>query len=294
MISRTSLLGFVAAGALVACSGSQQQQQANSPTYGAMNSQGLEANQAMSTSNEIPSGSGAVNQPSTVDRPGEFGVSGPAGPPAGTPGASAVSVPNTTTGAPSTTGVTNEQPAANPEDLSGLTDAQLAELVIGIHESEIKQGELAESNASSPAVRKLAEHMVGSHRALLANDRTVLARSRISPSTSALSEQMKGDADGQVATLQAMRGKEFDTAYVDDMVRGHKKALRLLDRIIGEVKSADLKADLQAERTHIEEHLREAQRTRDMQSAQVTTATPATNVDMHRTHSQDFSDGGAK
>jgi predicted outer membrane protein len=299
MISRTSLLGFLAAGA-IACGSSQQQQQASSPTYGTMNAQGPQANEATMSSNSsetpISTGNSATTPPSAVDRPGAIGVSGPPGPPVSTPGASATSVPNREYRAPATTGVTNEQPAANPEDLSGLSDAQLSALVIGIHESEIKAGELAESNAASPAVKKLAEHMVGSHRTLLANDRTVLARNRISPTPSALSEQMKGDADGQFTTLSSMHGKDFDTAYVDDMVRGHKQALRLLDRIIGEVKSADLKSDLQAARTHIEEHLREAQRTRDMMATQVTTANPAGtgNTEMPRTRSQGVSGGGSK
>jgi putative membrane protein len=297
MISRTSLLAFAAAGAIAACGGSQQQQQASSPspTYGEMNAQAMQTNQAHSYPSETASaGNSAANPQSSVDRPGQFGVSGPAGPPPMTPGASNTTTPVPHRSAPVTTGVANEQAAANPEDLSGLSDGQLAALVVGIHESEIKAGELAESNAASPPAKKLAELMVGAHRTLLANDRTVLARNRISPTPSALSEQMKGDADGQLSTLQSMHGKDFDQAYVDDMVRGHKQALRLLDRIIGEVKSPDLKADLQAGRTHIEEHLREAQRTRDMMATQVTTANPAGNVDMTRTRSQGFSDGGTK
>jgi putative membrane protein len=280
MISRTSLLAIAAAGAIAACGGSQQQQQANTPPP----NQAIHAQPSRTTSltsNDVPNASaGAVNQTSTVDRPGEFGVSGAAGPEENSPGVSDVTVAKR--GA-NPVGVTNEQPAASPEDIQGLNDGQLAALVVGIHEGEIKQGELAESNAVAPAVKKLAEHMVGAHRTLLANDRTVLARDRISPSSSALAEQKKGDAEGQLATLQSMHGKDFDTAYVDGMVRGHKEALHLLDRIVATVKNADFKADLQAERTHIEDHLREAQRTRDMISTQATPASPASNVDTSRT-----------
>jgi predicted outer membrane protein len=279
MISRTSLLAFAAAGAIAACGGSQQQQQANTPPNPATNA--APAQTTSLTSNDVPNASsGVANRTSTVDRDGEFGVSGAAGPEENAPGVSDVSV---TKRNPSTVGVTNEQPAANPEDVGSLNDPQLAALVVGIHEAEIKQGELAESNAASPAVKKLAEHMVGAHRTLLANDRTVLARDRISPAPSALSEQKHGDADGQLATLQSMHGKDFDTAYVDDQIRGHKDALHLLDRIVANVKNADFKSDLQAERTHIEDHLREAQRTRDLMSAQGSTANPASNVDTNHT-----------
>jgi len=297
MISRTSLLALAAAGAIAACGGSQQQQQANTPSNQAMNAppaatqpattapsqtEPTQTQTASLTSNNVPNGgTGVTNPRSTVDRPGEFGVSGAPGPREDSPGVS--DVPVAKKRPQSTVGVTNEQPAANPEDIASLNDPQLAALVVGVHEGEIKQGELAETNASSPAVKKLAEHMVGAHRTLLANDRTVLARDRISPAPSALSDQKKGDADGQLATLQSMHGKDFDMAYVDGQVRGHKEALQLLDRIIASVKNADFKSDLQAERTHIEEHLREAQRTRDTLSAQGNTASPASNVDTNHT-----------
>lgn len=291
MISRTSLLAFMAAGAIAACGGSQQQQQANTPPNQAMNAQAMQTYQTAppASASELPNAdAGVSNQTSSADRAGEFGVSGAAGPEQSSPGVADAPVSR------SVVGVTNEQPAASPDDVASLNDAQLAALVIGIHEAEIKQGEVAESNASSPTVKRLAEHMVGAHRALLANDRTVLARDRISPATSAFADQKKGDAEGQLAALQSLHGTSFDAAYVDGQVRGHREALHLLDRIAANVHSADFKSDLQAERTHIEDHLRQAERARDMQAAQTTTVNPAAGVDIHRTHSQDFADAGSK
>jgi putative membrane protein len=173
--------------------------------------------------------------------------------------------------APVTWGGTADSPSADTQygpaaatgtttDISGLSDAQIAAVLEAIHQGEIRQGQLASTHATSQSVKRFATHMMAAHRAMLGRETAILSRAQITPSDNAVSNQLKSDGRAQLSTLQAMRGREFDRAYVDAQVRGHTDALEVIDRILPNLRNPDLKNDLQNARPHVEEHLREAER----------------------------------
>jgi putative membrane protein len=148
----------------------------------------------------------------------------------------------------------------NTADISALSDAQLAAVLEAVNQGEIQQGQAATTRASAAGVKRFANHMVAAHRMMLGHVTAILSRAQITPSDNAVSNQLKSDAHAQLATLQAMRGREFDRAYVDAQVSAHSQALELLDRIIPNLRNPDLKNDVQNARPRVEEHLREAER----------------------------------
>jgi putative membrane protein len=158
----------------------------------------------------------------------------------------------------SATGVTNQMGAA--VDLSTLSDAQFAAIVQAINAGETQEAQLATSRATSPDVKRFARDMAVAHRDMQTKMTTLLGRLQITPSDNAVSNQLRSDTQGQVSTLQTLRGKDFDRSYIDAQVTNHNSALETLDRITPSVKDAELKAALTAMRPKIEAHLSEAER----------------------------------
>jgi putative membrane protein len=182
----------------------------------------------------------------------------------------------------------------NTADISALSDAQLAAVLEAVNEGEIQQGQLASKKANALAVKRFAAHMVAAHRTLLGHQTAILSRNQITPSDNAVSNQLKTDGHAQLATLQSMRGREFDRAYVDAQVTGHSLALELIDRIIPNLRNAELKNDVQNARPRVEEHLREAERLQqELQSGQANAqASPGdTSANHHRGVDHDMDAG---
>jgi putative membrane protein len=172
--------------------------------------------------------------------------------------------------APQTWGGTSDSPTesqASPSasvgstaDVSGLSDAQIAAVLQAINQGEIKQGVLATNRASASSVKRFASHMVTAHRTMLATETAILSRAQITPSPNAVSNQLKRDGRAQLSTLQSMRGRDFDRAYVDGQVRGHTEALEIIDRTLPTLRNPELKMDVLNARPRVEAHLREAER----------------------------------
>jgi putative membrane protein len=172
-------------------------------------------------------------------------------------------------------------------DVSGLSDAQIAAVLEAVHQGEIRQGLLASSRASAFEVKRFAGHMVVAHRNMLGSEMGVLSRAQITPSDNAVSNQLKSDGRAQVSTLQSMRGREFDRAYMDAQVRGHTEALELIDRILPTLRNPELKNDVQASRSRVESHLREAEHLQQDLEAGSTNAQPQSSRGRGAGHDMD-------
>jgi putative membrane protein len=219
-------------------------------------------------------GAGYTPGPSTEATPGSVGRQPPPMPTPVEMGAASPALADpsaamgSTTGAPVTWGAgpdTNTQVGVTNQmggmvDLSTLNDAQFAAIVQSINAGEIQEAQLAMGKASSPDVKRFAKDMATAHRDMQTKMTTLLGRLQITPSDNAVSNQLRSDTQGEISTLQTMRGKDFDRDYIDAQVRNHNKALELLDHMTPSVKDSELKAALTATRPKVEAHLREAER----------------------------------
>ena len=175
--------------------------------------------------------------PSTEAMPGEVGRPPPPRPgpvemgatsPALADPAAVAAATGATTGAPVTwgsppdtttttqVGVTNQM--GGMVDLSTLNDAQFAAIVQAINAGEIQEAQLAMSKAASPDVKRFAKDMVIAHHDMQTKMTTLLGRLQITPSDNAVSNQMRSDTQGEISTLQTMRGADFDRDYIDAQV----------------------------------------------------------------------------
>lgn len=272
-----------------ACGGSNPSQQANAPAptysqpapseaYGSAMGQGT-ANPEPGATAPAPAQPGdqygtPPQGPQYGVQPGETGATGPTGAP-GAPGTMGAQpgTPDMTgsAGAPGATGPTGAMGPAGAQpgttstmggtmDVSSLNDAQLAAVLMAISLGEIQQAQLADTKAQSPEVKRLAQHLMASHQAMASKDKALFVKIQITPADNAVSQQLKSDAQNDVSNLQAMHGRDFDRDYIQDQIKAHNQAIELLDRMIPNVRSPELKAQLQAIRPKLEEHLRAAER----------------------------------
>lgn len=133
---------------------------------------------------------------------------------------------DTTSNAMNTGGI-----AVNSDDAKFATDAANGGL------AEVALGKLALTKTSNASIKKFAQMMVDDHSK--ANDELKgIAKTK----NITLPDAVDADHQKKMDDLDKKHGADFDKAYVDAMVDGHKKTLDLMNKEAKDGKDADLKA----------------------------------------------------
>ena len=143
-------------------------------------------------------------------------------------------------------------PAATP-----ATDDSLAlGLLAAVNEHEIQAAQQAVSKQVSAPVLDYARMMEKEHGDNLAKTKT-LGTLATTPEVQGMQEKGKND----LAELGKKSGKEYETAYVDAMVKGHTEALALIDgRLLSLASPGPVRDHLATTRDHVAMHLEAAQK----------------------------------
>jgi putative membrane protein len=148
--------------------------------------------------------------------------------------------------------VTTVQSAAQAQTTPTLstTDATFINEASRAGAEEVSAGQLAQTKAASPAVRRFAARMVADH--LAANQELLgLAQSKQMTATGA-----PDDAHATMLTqLQGMRGRAFDRAYMAGQVDDHKAAVTLFQNEIANGTDPDVKALAAKQLPTLQKHL---------------------------------------
>ncbi|AYB29576.1 DUF4142 domain-containing protein [Chryseolinea soli] len=123
---------------------------------------------------------------------------------------------------------------------------------------EIQLGNLALTNASSAEVKKFGQSMIDDHSG--ANkELSALASQKNITLPQSLSEKNQKRYD----ELQQMKGKEFDEAYADFMVKDHKQDIDEFKKEAEKGNDKDLQSWAQGKVPVLEHHLSMAQQTQE-------------------------------
>ncbi len=133
---------------------------------------------------------------------------------------------DTTSNAMNTGGI-----AVNSDDAKFATDAANGGM------AEVALGKLALTKTSNASIKKFAQMMVDDHGK--ANDelKGIAKKKNIT-----LPDAVDTDHQKKMDDLDKKHGRDFDKAYVDAMIDGHKKTLDLMNKEAKDGKDADLKA----------------------------------------------------
>ena len=121
---------------------------------------------------------------------------------------------------------------------------------------EVEMGRMASDHATNPDVKQFAQRMVTDHTKANEELKTIASRKGITlPASIDASEKAKIDK------MSKMSGGAFDKAYMDDMVKDHKKDVAEFRKQANGGKDADIKGFASKTLPTLEEHLKMAQDT---------------------------------
>jgi putative membrane protein len=158
-----------------------------------------------------------------------------------------------------------EAPAAEAAKAPGVTDAQIAHIVVTANSIDSAMGELAKTKARSSAVKSFAQTMITDHGAVNQQAVKLAQRLKVTPESNDVSRQLQQGANEARTGLESKSGPAFDRAYLDREVQYHQAVLDALDKtLIPGAQNAELKALLQSARPAFVAHL---ERAKQVQSA---------------------------
>ena len=155
-----------------------------------------------------------------------------------------------------------QQPAGQSQQQLAQQDMEFAKKAAGGGMAEVKLGQLAQDKAKNDQVKQFGQRMVDDHSK--ANDKlkTIAQQKNID-----LPQDLPEDAQQTYDELQNKSGQEFDQAYMDHMVKDHKKDIDLFQKEAQSGQDQDLKQFAEQTLPTLQEHLDLAQQTQKQVTA---------------------------
>ena len=120
--------------------------------------------------------------------------------------------------------------------------------------AEIELGKVAQQNAQSDEVKKFAQRMVDDHSTASKELEPIATKLGVTPPAAPHGKHGK-----MVQNLSKKTGADFDKAYIDDMVKDHKKAVKLFERESQKGDSEELRQFAAKQLPVLQDHLKMAQ-----------------------------------
>jgi len=147
-----------------------------------------------------------------------------------------------------------------PPAAGGLTDPQIAAIVVAANQVDIDAGNLALKKSKSEAVKAFAQRMVTDHTAVNQSAVALVTKLKVTPEESDASKGLTAGGVEARAKLDALEGAAFDNAYVDNEVAYHQAVIGVLDsKLIPSATNAELKSTLVGVKPAFDAHLQHAQ-----------------------------------
>jgi putative membrane protein len=135
-------------------------------------------------------------------------------------------------------------------------EGEILATLITINKNEIAAADEALGrNNLNPIVKEFAQKLHRDHKGNLNKIKDISDKFDIKPVESNLSTSLKYKGHKELAMLRSLDNQAFQVAYAKAMVKGHKEALKILNRGIEIVKNPRLKKHLQETYLTVEKHL---------------------------------------
>jgi putative membrane protein len=147
----------------------------------------------------------------------------------------------------------------------GVTDAQIAAIVVTANQVDIDAGKLAAAQGTSADVKAFGKMMATDHTGVNKQATELAGRLKLTPEDNPTAQSLKSGGEKNVAHLKGLSGAAFDKAYIEHEVVYHQQVLDALDKtLIPGAKNAELKALLVKVRPAFVAHLEQAKKVRSM------------------------------
>ncbi len=141
------------------------------------------------------------------------------------------------------------------------TDAEVLGFVFAIDINEILAAEQAETKKISQPVMDYARMLHTEHGANADKTLKLGKAINVTPSDTKAVDALTVKGAGELATLVPLNGKDFETAYLDAMIKGHTEVLDMIDnKLMKTAKNEKLKSHLTETRALVAMHLEQAKK----------------------------------
>ena len=141
----------------------------------------------------------------------------------------------------------------------GPTDPQIAGIVVTANQIDVDAGKIAKSRSKNKEVQDFAQQMITDHTAVNKQASALVKKLGVKPADSDTSKSLKKAAADTAKKLKALKGAQFDKAYVDNEVVYHQQVLDAIDKVlIPNADNAELKGLIEKVRPAIAAHLEHA------------------------------------
>jgi putative membrane protein len=143
----------------------------------------------------------------------------------------------------------------------GVSDPQIAHIVVTANQVDIDAGKVAESMGTNPEVKAYGKQMVAAHTGVNEQAVALAKKLKVTPEDNPTSASLKAGGEKNVANLKTLKGAAFDKAYIDNEVGYHQAVLDAVDKtLIPGAKNEELKALLVKVRPAFVAHLEHAKK----------------------------------
>ncbi len=147
-----------------------------------------------------------------------------------------------------------------------VTAAETASLatIAAIDKNEVMLGVLAANKKGSSKVTSFGKMMINMHGNNLTQILEMAHDMHGFSLKGGAADKISAQGMSAMMSLGGLQGKEFDKAYVEDMVKGHQAALDLIDnKLLKTAKSEEIKKFLTDTRAVVVQHLDDAKKLQD-------------------------------
>jgi putative membrane protein len=114
----------------------------------------------------------------------------------------------------------------------GVTDAQIAAIVVAANQVDIDAGTLAASKATNPDVKAFGRQMVTDHTGVNKQATALVTKLKVVPEANATSRSLTTGGKDNIKQLRGLKGAAFDKAYVDHEIVYHQQVLDAVDKTL--------------------------------------------------------------
>jgi putative membrane protein len=145
-------------------------------------------------------------------------------------------------------------------EMRDIHDAHIADVVVTASGIAIEAGRLAQSKSSNEDIKAYAERMVGEHTEVSQSAIELVTKLKVELQDNPISQSLRADGETDLTRLQALRGQEFDKAYIDQKVVLYQHVLDTIDnRLMPNASNEELKVLLYKLFAPFSLHLEDAQ-----------------------------------
>ena len=143
--------------------------------------------------------------------------------------------------------------------LNIASNGEIIQELITINKTEIALAKYAKTHSTCTKIKKLAASLQTVHTQNLHEVRHLSHKTKIKPVMNSMSTHIEDQGQKELNQLKTLRNKEFDKAFIKDMINNHRSALQIIDSSIMQSTNPELTAYLKAAREHFLMHLKKAE-----------------------------------